>query len=243
MIRQAIVLAGGLGTRLRALVPDSPKPMALVAGRPFLAYILDFLVQQKFTDCVISTGYKGDVIHTYFGRSFGPMQITYASEHHPLGTGGAIKRALEACRADTVFVFNGDTFFELDCDRLLLRQQQANRPLIVGRFVSDVSRYGRLDTRDELVVGISEKSAAGPGIVNAGCYLLPKDALVTYTQSLPFSFERDFLATTLPTHPFALHLATGLFIDIGTPEDYLAAQSIFRGLGAALVNCDATYRP
>ncbi|MBC7204204.1 MAG: NTP transferase domain-containing protein, partial [Pusillimonas sp.] len=141
---EAIILAGGFGTRLRTVVPDLPKPMARVAGKPFLEILLKSLAQKGFKRVVLSLGYKANVIVSHFGNEFQGLTLKHAVEEHPLGTGGAIRLALSHCMNDRVFVFNGDTFLDLECELVEQLWQRNHRPIIVGRTVPDTSRYGRL---------------------------------------------------------------------------------------------------
>lgn len=226
MMREAVILAGGFGTRLQSVVPDLPKPMAPVADRPFLEYLLDFLIDQRFTRVVLSLGYKADLIRNYFGPQYRSLDIAYVTENSPLGTGGAIKSALLACHGEPVFIFNGDSFIEIECTVLLNVYRKTCRPVIVGRHVDNASRYGRLVIEGPLVCGISEKSSSESGIINAGCYVVPRNLLDDYGRAEKFSFETDFLMPTLAMKPFALHIANGRFIDIGVPDDYRRAHHL-----------------
>jgi len=226
MTRTALILAGGFGKRLRSVVSDVPKPMAPVAGRPFLCHILDLLCSQNFTHVVISVGYKSDVIISHFGFSYRTLQLSYCAEESPLGTGGALRLALPTCKSDPVFVLNGDTFVDLEGDQLTHLWVQFQRPVLVGRHIDDVSRYGALLTHDDEVIGFKEKTVRGPGIVNVGCYVLPRNLFEGQALPQAFSFEQDYLSHFLPIHPFRLYTLRGRFIDIGIPDDYLRAQQV-----------------
>jgi len=141
---EAIVLVGGFGTRLRQVVTDVPKPMAPIAGRPFLGILLGSLAEKGFSRVVLSLGFMAEKISGHFGSQFAGLDLAYVVEDVPLGTGGATRLAVEACTQDHVFVFNGDTYLDLEVD-LLEQQWQARRnPIVVGRQVPDTMRYGRL---------------------------------------------------------------------------------------------------
>jgi D-glycero-alpha-D-manno-heptose 1-phosphate guanylyltransferase len=226
---EAIVLAGGFGTRLRALVPDVPKPMAPVAGRPFLEIVMRGLAGKGFRRAILSVGYLAEQISGHFGESFAGMALAYEVEDVPLGTGGAVRAALRQCRDDHAFVFNGDTFLDLEADQVERRWRECGNPLIVARAVPDVARYGALVVRDGVVKGFLEKGSAGPGLINAGCYVLPRDLLDAYPLGTPFSLEADFLAGAVARRRFEVFESRGLFIDIGVPEDYTRAQTLLAG--------------
>ena len=139
---EAIILAGGLGTRLKGLVKKVPKPMIAVNKRPFLEIILNYLSSNGFTRVVLSVGYLSHVISNYFGKEYKNLELHYASEKERLGTGGAIKYALNQCIEDKVFIFNGDTFIDLNFTGLIKKADDSDMPILVTRKVNDVSRYG-----------------------------------------------------------------------------------------------------
>jgi len=221
---EAIVLAGGVGTRLRAVVPDVPKPMAPVAGRPFLELLLRNLSRQGVTRVVLSLGYKAEVITSHFGDRYHDMELAYAIEDTPLGTGAAVRQSLTYCHGDHALVLNGDTYLEVEISRLEDLWQSDRRPLIVAREVADTARYGRLETKNDQVIRFAEKEASGPGLINVGCYLFPKQLLDAFPLDQPFSLEQDFLVGAVQREPFGLFVTCGRFIDIGVPEDYARAQ-------------------
>jgi D-glycero-alpha-D-manno-heptose 1-phosphate guanylyltransferase len=222
---EAIVLAGGFGTRLKQVVPDVPKPMAPVAGRPFLEIVLSLLGRKGFRRVILSLGYMAENFVSYFGDRFEGMELEYEIEHVPLGTGGAVRQAMERCRSDHVFVLNGDTYLDLEAGEIEAHWQKRHVPIIVARAVSDTARYGRLNTVGDRVVGFVEKGVTGPGLINAGCYVLPGDILAGFAFGRPFSLETDFLAKAVGTQRFDLFVTKGHFIDIGVPDDYARAQT------------------
>lgn len=223
---EAIVLAGGFGTRLRQVVADVPKPMAPIAGRPFLEILLGSLARKGFSRVVLSLGFMAEKISDHFGARFAGMDIAYVVEETPLGTGGAIRLALDACTQDHVFVFNGDTYLDLEV-RSLEQQWQAKRhQVVVGRHVPDTSRYGRLVVDDGRITGFAEKGIAGPGLINAGCYVLATDALARFSLNQPFSIETDYLVPEVISATVDVFVTEGMFIDIGIPEDYARAQTL-----------------
>lgn len=227
---EAIVLAGGFGTRLRQVVPDLPKPMAPVAGRPFLEILLSGLARKGFTRIVLSLGFMAEKIIDHFGNTYLGMELVHEVETQPLGTGGAIRAALARCISDHVFVFNGDTYLDLEIDDLERLWQSAHRPVIVAREVGDTARFGRMEISDGRVSAFLEKGLSGPGLINAGCYVLPKDALDEFPLHAAFSFESEYLARYLQRIRFEGFVTHGRFIDIGVPEDYALAQTALAGL-------------
>lgn len=223
---EAIVLAGGFGTRLRQMVADVPKPMAPVAGRPFLEILLGSLAQKGFGRAVLSLGFMAEKISGYFGSRFGSLELAYVVEDDPLGTGGAVRLAMTACTQDHVFVFNGDTYLDLEVG-LPEQQWQTNRhPIVVGRQVPDTTRYGRLVVDGDRITAFAEKGIAGPGLINAGCYVLASDALASFPLNQPFSIETDYLVPELARARVEVFVTGGMFIDIGVPEDYSRAQTL-----------------
>lgn len=224
---EGIILAGGFGTRLRQMVPDLPKPMAPVAGRPFLEILLISLARKGFHRLVLSLGYMADKVVAHFGANYAGIDLVYQVEPVPLGTGGALRLAMSQCHGDHVFVFNGDTYLDLEVQDLEVLWQKQRTPIIVAREVSDTARYGRLETDRERVhmTGFAGKGVAGPGLINAGCYVFPIDMLRDFQPDVPFSLESDFLTQTVARRRFDLFVTHGHFIDIGVPEDYIRAQS------------------
>lgn len=223
---QAIVLAGGAGTRLRPVVADLPKPMAPVAGRPFLEILLTALAAQGFDRVVLSLGYLAEVVVRHFGARFAGMELLYEIEATALGTGGALRRALGRCSADHVFVLNGDTYLELQAGEIEAQWQRDRAPIIIATEVPDTARYGRLCTTGARVTGFLEKGVTGMGLINAGCYVFPADIAKHFPHDEEFSLERDFLAGAVSRMPVGFFVCRGQFIDIGVPEDYVRAQSM-----------------
>jgi D-glycero-alpha-D-manno-heptose 1-phosphate guanylyltransferase len=225
---QAIVLAGGLGTRLRSVVPDLPKPMAPVAGRPFMSWVLDRLVDAGVARAVLAVGYRHQDIRHYFGDDYRGMALHYSVEHTPLGTGGAIRLAADLVTALPVFVLNGDTFLELDYAAMVAAHRQSSARLSMAVCsVPDVGRYGALVLEGDTVCGFLEKGGNGAGNINAGVYLLSADILQQIPAHTVFSFEQQLLVPRVAElRPLAFH-TSGRFVDIGIPEDFARAQQWF----------------
>lgn len=223
---QAVILAGGLGTRLRTVVSAVPKPLADVAGRPFLAWQLDLLAAQGVSRVVLATGYLADRIEEAIGRNWRGMTIDYSQELQPLGTGGALRQALPLLDEPDVLVLNGDTYLAADLRAIYQAHRRGNsRITIAACRVDDATRFGTLEVQDGHVVRFNAAGDPTPGLINAGIYVLDRQ-LLRDVPSGPFSFERDFLQPRISQlRPLAFEVA-GPFIDIGTPEDFSRAQHI-----------------
>ena len=143
----------------------------------FLEILLTSLSRKGITRVVLSVGFMAEKISGYFGDRFGNLELIYVVEREPLGTGGAVRLGMQVCVTDHVFVFNGDTFLDLEMDQVEHHWQLHRRPIIVGREHSDTARYGRLVTAEGAVIGIAEKGATGPGLINAGCYIFNRGQL------------------------------------------------------------------
>ena len=222
---EAIVLAGGFGTRLRAVVPDVSKPMAPIAGKPFLEILLGALSRKGFTRAILSLGFMSETITGHFGNRFADMDLDYMVEEVPLGTGGAVRLALTKCVADHVYVFNGDTYLDLEVAAVEAHWQAHRLPIIVGREVPDTSRFGRLLTEAGMVTGFAEKGLNGFGLINAGCYVMNRGQLDAFAINSPFSLESDYFVQVVASAAIEVFVTRGHFIDIGIPEDYARAQS------------------
>jgi NDP-sugar pyrophosphorylase family protein len=224
---KAIVLVGGLGTRLRGVVSDVPKPMAPVRGRPFLSFVLDRLVDAGFTGVVFAAGYRHDTLRAHFGADYRGLPLAYSIEAEPLGTGGAIRLAWDRIGEPEVFALNGDTYAEVDLRAMQAEHLRARPALTVAIcHVPDAARYGALDLAGDRVLGFSEKGRSGPGWINAGAYLLGSGLRDFFPRRDPFSFEHDLLARHVEAIRPVAFRSTGRFIDIGTPEDYVQAEGL-----------------
>src|SRR6266404_4813006 len=225
----AIVLAGGLGTRLRSVVSNVPKPMAPLGGRPFLDLLLGSLKAKGITRVILSVGYMSDAITSYFQKNPLSMELVFDVESSPLGTGGAIAAALRHAQSDCVLVLNGDTYLDLDLDAVRSMWPGDRTPIVVARAVSDTERFGRLDVANGRITKFIGSGIKSAGIVNAGCYLIPTDVFLGENMPEKFSFEQDFLCRRPPSS-LRVFVTLGQFIDIGVPDDYERAQTELAGL-------------
>jgi len=225
---KTIILAGGLGTRLRRAVPDRPKPMALVAGRPFLDYVILRLIQAGLCDITLSIGYRGNTIRDHFGSDWNGANISYAEENEPLGTGGAVAYAAGNAGAEPLMIVNGDTFLDLDFAALRLWRQSRGPTssfAMVLRRVEDVSRYGAVSCDSEIVTGFAEKGLAGPGLINAGVSIIDQGVFSRFGLSGRFSLETDLIQPNLAALRPTAYITDAFFIDIGVEEDFRRAQT------------------
>jgi len=220
---EAIVLAGGLGTRLRSVVSDLPKPMAPIGDKPFLEYILKYLQKNGITRVVLSVGYKWETIKEYFGDKFENIELVYSVEDEPLGTGGAIKKAMNQVKNSQVYIINGDTFFNIDLKNLVLEDN--SRLILSLKHMTNFDRYGCVESdNNNLVTAFTEKGYRESGNINGGIYLASKNIFDSYELDEKFSFE-EFMQVNFDKLKISVKVFENYFIDIGIPEDYEKAQS------------------
>ncbi len=230
-----MILAGGLGTRLRCVLPDQPKVLASVRGRPFVAYLLDQLASQHFQRAVLCVGYRGEQVRNALGECHRGMQLLYSSEAQPSGTGGALALGSGMAQSDPVLVMNGDSYCECDLtDLLAWHDAQRAEATVLLNEVADTSRFGRVrvDVANR-VVGFTEKGAGGAGTINAGIYILSRRVLSGIPTDRPLSLEREVFPSLIGSGLYGYCPKPARFIDIGTPESYAAAESYFVPEGSA----------
>ncbi len=216
---EAIVLAGGLGLRLREKVYEEPKVLAETVGKPFIYHVLEYLYRNGTSHVVLAVSYMHEKIISAVGNSFLGMTIDYSIEKEPLGTGGAIKQAIKQCREDFVFVLNGDTIFNTDL-RKMQQTAKSGFASIALKYMDNADRRGIVETENGIVTYFKEKEPGKSGTINGGIYLI--DRKLQLSKKKTFSFEYDFLEKNCDKlMPF---ISDGYFIDIGIPEDYEKAQ-------------------
>ncbi len=230
MITECIILAGGLGTRLRSVVFDLPKCMAPVAGEPFLAYVIEYFRKQGIENFIFAVGYKSEVIEKYLHNEFSTVNYQLSMEQEPLGTGGALKQACSRATQKNVLVLNGDTFFAIDVNKLtsfhIMRGADCTLSL---KPMENFDRYGVVELNEDYSIKtFKEKQFYDAGMINGGVYALHVDKFLK--ESLPeiFSFE-DYLEKKTSATDDTKKKMYGVvqdkyFIDIGIPEDYERAQ-------------------
>jgi D-glycero-alpha-D-manno-heptose 1-phosphate guanylyltransferase len=229
-VTTAIILAGGMGTRLRSAVPDLPKPMAPINGRPFLAHQMDYWIGQGVNRFVVSVGYMKEVIMDHFGPSYRSTPLTYAIEEKPLGTGGGLLLAAQGLK-EPFLVLNGDTFFEVDLDELLgFHAEHASEWTFSLFQTNEVGRYMGMDVKPDGEI-VSLKSGMGePGrLANGGVYLVNPSVLAKskFVPGHKLSLEVDLLPAFAAQGGKLYGLEfPGSFIDIGVPQDYFRAAEI-----------------
>jgi NDP-sugar pyrophosphorylase family protein len=227
----AVILAGGLGTRLRQVVPDHPKVMVEINGQPFVYYLLDQLVETEIERVIISTGYKAEIIEKNIGPFYKDKQINYSREEEPLGTGGALKLATQTVDSKWCLVMNGDSYTKFDPILLLMNHKNSDANItIVIKKVEDSSRYGSIEmnAEHEIVCFKEKESAGGPGLMNAGVYLIEMGILDKIPNKTPCSLEYDFFPSMIGKGIYGFEIDSK-FIDIGTPKSYAQAEKFFGG--------------
>lgn len=223
---EAVILAGGTGTRLRSVVSEVPKPLAPVKGEPFLGWQLRELEKQGVRRVVLSVGYMAGKIRETIGERHGGIDILYVQEEEPLGTGGATRLALRKIGTSHCFILNGDSFFDVDLAAMEREHLDRRADFTLAlKPMEHCGRYGAVNVEAGRVVAFAEKSREGAGLINGGVYLTPSDLLEKRGLPERFSLERDFLTPMCESLLFHAHICEGFFIDIGVPEDYLRAQS------------------
>jgi D-glycero-alpha-D-manno-heptose 1-phosphate guanylyltransferase len=225
---KALILAGGFGSRLQSVVSDVPKPMAKVAGRPFLEWVLDYCLEAGIKETIISVGYLAEKITTHFKNEYKGLKIKYAVESSPLGTGGAMRFALDAEDPESDWlVLNGDTLFKCNIQKLyeFYKSTQADM-LIALRRMHYFDRYGVVEIdKKGRILKFREKQFCTEGLINGGVYIFKAALLQKYfDNSVPFSFEKDFMEQYLSELYFFGLEQEGYFIDIGIPEDFEKAN-------------------
>lgn len=225
----AIILAGGLGTRLRSAVRDRPKVLAETCGRPFLSRLLDQLAAAGMGRAVLCTGYLGEQVEAAFGGTYGGLRLVYSRETAPLGTAGALRAALPLVSCDPLLVMNGDSYYQLDLAAFwACHQARPARATMALARVPDTRRFGRVSVdEDGRVLAFEEKGVGGgPGWINAGVYVLGRDLLRTIPAQGAVSLERQCFPSWIGGGLYA-YPGEGAFLDIGTPESYAAAEEFF----------------
>lgn len=227
LIKEAIILAGGLGTRLRSAIPDLPKCMAPVNGNPFIAYVVSHLQRQGIENFIFALGYKSEAFDSFLQAHlpYGNYQLSVESE--PLGTGGAVQLACSKTSAENVIITNGDTLFKIHIQELAaFHQQQKAACTLALKPMKNFSRYGAVElaTNGE-IVDFKEKQYFSEGFINGGVYALNISSFLKKKFPEKFSFEKEYLEKYYANGNIAGMVQDEYFIDIGIPEDYERAQT------------------
>lgn len=231
-LMDVIILAGGLGTRLRSVVNEVPKCMAPVAGKPFLYYLLKYVSLPCVDRVVLSVGYLREVIFDWIDsvKEDFPFEIDYAVEETPLGTGGGIRLALSQCHSDNVLVLNGDTMFDVPLkDFIALHENAKDASISLAlKPMTHFDRYGTVDIDSEgKIVAFNEKQPCEMGNINGGVYLIRRSKLDLSSLPEKFSFEKEVFEPHVKLQDLYGFVFDPFFIDIGIPEDYIRAQYEF----------------
>ncbi|MEW6436071.1 MAG: sugar phosphate nucleotidyltransferase [Pseudomonadota bacterium] len=222
-----VILCGGKGSRLKSVISDVPKPMAPVAGHPFLEILLSYFCDLGFENAILSIGHMASVISDHFGDKFRRLNLHYCVDPEPLGTGGAARAAAKLCKTETVLVCNGDTFVEFDLQQAMPLWERTRSPIVFALRVPDAERYGRIHIDENSEAHFIGRGHPGEGFISSGVCLTPRALFLSDDTPIPFSFE-DFLFDSQRRGKIFAIEAGGRFIDIGIPEDYHAAQHLFQ---------------
>ncbi|MDA8886618.1 nucleotidyltransferase family protein [Bacteroidia bacterium] len=229
MIFDVVILAGGLGTRLASVISDVPKPMAPVAGKPFLDHILCKLPLDHIGRIILAVGHKYQRIEEYYGAAYNGTSIEYSIEKEPLGTGGGIGLAMHKVQAETALILNGDTFFDVNLEEMWQKHSNLAKVITLAlKQMENPDRYGTVLLEGNTIVRFQEKIEGLPtGLINGGVYWVNKNILDALPNKEKYSFESEFLELAVRDNKLSGYISEGLFIDIGIPSDYERAQEIF----------------
>ena len=228
---EAVILAGGMGTRLREVVADVPKPMAPVNDKPFLYYIFQWLKQYQVDKIILSAGYKAEHIIQYFGNNVFNIPVEYVIEEKPLGTGGAVKYAIKKSSGQNLLILNGDTYFPIDVNRFY--SVHVNNDIMFSvalKPMNNFSRYGSVECDGDIITKFNEKKYCSQGLINGGIYLVNKKFFESKNLPEVFSLEKDVLEKEAGSSALKGMVFDDEFIDIGIPDDYFRAASLLSTL-------------
>lgn len=229
MLKEAIILAGGLGTRLRSVVSDLPKCMAPVAGKPFLYHVIEYFREQGIEKFIFSLGYKHEMIEDWLHAEYPNLSRQIVLETEPMGTGGAILLAVRVATEKNVLILNGDTLFSIDLMKLAAYHEKCSADCTLSlKHMTDFDRYGAVELNiDHSVSSFREKQRYDSGLINGGVYALNAGQFLKEELPVKFSFEKDYLERFYTQRRIFGLVQDRYFIDIGIPEDYKRAQKEF----------------
>jgi D-glycero-alpha-D-manno-heptose 1-phosphate guanylyltransferase len=230
MIKEAIILAGGLGTRLRSVVADVPKCMAPVAGKPFLYFVIEYLLSQGVNTFIISLGYKAEMIIDFLNVQYPTLNVQFSIENEPLGTGGAVKLACGLSTEKNVLILNGDTLFKINVEKLVEFHILSTADCTLSlKPMLNFERYGVVELNpDNSIASFKEKQHYTSGLINGGVYILNVAGFLQADLPQIFSFEKDYLEVYFDKRKMFGIIQDEYFIDIGIPEDFERAQEALR---------------
>lgn len=225
-MKEVIILAGGLGTRLRSTVKDLPKSMAPVNGRPFIDYVIQYFLGEGIERFIFALGFEAEPIKDYLLQHYSKLDLVFSVENEPLGTGGAIKLACQHAKEETVVVTNGDTLFKIDLAKVLQLHQLNKADCTLSlKPMENIDRFGVVDlSEDHQIKAFKEKMHFDAGLINGGCYILNVAHFLAHSARDKFSFEKDYLEKQVRKARFFGQEQDVYFIDMGVPEDYQRAN-------------------
>jgi D-glycero-alpha-D-manno-heptose 1-phosphate guanylyltransferase len=238
LVKEAIILAGGLGTRLRDAIPDLPKCVAPVAGQPFLKHVIRYLLSQGIEKYIFSLGHKHELIEIFLNEEFPTLDFQCSIEDEPLGTGGAIYLACKRATEHNVVIVNGDTLFKIDIDSLAQAHLNFKADCTLAlKPMQNFYRYGVVELDDNfLVKNFNEKQFYETGDINGGVYVLNAESFLEMEMPQKFSFEKDYLERFYSEGKIYGQICDNYFIDIGIPEDYQRAQEELKQIPLRMEN-------
>ena len=231
---QAIILAGGFGTRLQAVVKEVPKPLAPISGKPFLFWLVTYLQKQGVTHFIFSLGYLYHQVESFLKDEFPHLNYDCVVENEPLGTGGAIKLCLSKSTEEDIVILNGDTFFNLNIKNFFKFYKDSNSDCCMALTpMQNFDRYGSVTIDEQnLIHQFNEKKYCSEGFINTGVITFNKNIFLEKTKHLPqnFSYEKDFLEPNISQIKVTGYIASEYFVDIGIPQDYYRADRELQGI-------------
>lgn len=224
---EAVILSGGKGTRLQSVIKDIPKTMADVNGTPFLETTLQWLNSFNINKVILAVGYKKEYIKKYFGNNYKNINLIYSEEEEPLGTGGAIKKALKECVDDNVIVMNGDVLARVDLNKMYEKHLSLGSVMTIAvKEMTNFDRFGVVKFNKDRITRFEEKKYVEKGFMNTGIYIMNKDIFENKIENKSFSIENDYLSKYIDKDKISPFIFAGEFIDIGIPEDYQKIQAM-----------------
>lgn len=225
-----VILSGGYGKRLREKIKDIPKTMALVNGKPLLEHTFEHIEQFDVKNIILAVGYKKEYIKKYFKNKFKDINIIYSEEEKPLGTGGAIKKALQYSKEEDVVIMNGDIYAKVNLVELMKDHIASKRPVTITlKEMENIDRFGIVEIDEQkAITAFKEKAFCKKGYVNVGIYVIKKNIFKELELNEDFSIERDFFSKYTDKIKHNAYLYNGEFIDIGIPKDYAKIQEILK---------------
>jgi len=224
----AVILAGGMGTRLRSITQDRiPKAMAEVQGKPFIYWQLLYLKKQGIKKIILAVHYHASQIQSFVGPYFEGMEIRYSIEKEPLGTGGAVRRAMDHIDGSLAWVLNGDTWFPINLKAMFTHHQQSGNQITIAlKKLYDFNRYGSVTVnKNNRITAFKEKNQISAGYINGGIYLLAAEVLKSFKMGERFSMEHDLFEQKVKEVVIGGYKSKARFIDIGMPSDYHQIQT------------------